>query len=42
VFARADTAAAAERAVRDAHAALAFEIEPPIPVRSVSADTADA
>jgi biotin carboxylase len=38
VFARADTPVAAERAVRDAHAALAFEIEPPIPVRSVSAE----
>jgi len=38
VFARADTAADAERAVRDAHAALAFEIESPIPVRSVTAE----
>jgi formate-dependent phosphoribosylglycinamide formyltransferase (GAR transformylase) len=42
VFARADTPGAAERAVREAHAALAFEIEPPIAVRSVSADAADA
>jgi len=38
VFARGNTPADAERAVRDAHAALAFEIEPPIPVRSVTAE----
>ncbi len=36
LFARAGRAPDAERAVREAHAALAFEIEPAIPVRSVT------
>ena len=36
LFAKAGSAPDAERAVREAHAALAFEIEPEIPVRSVT------